>query len=359
MAKKQPKNGTTADKSCVTRLSSSSHDVKVEVESHNPVLARTDPSLKSFEPGDQLVLDDLEELDILEYFRAIDLESGDFIPQQPFETHAEHSTFNPIETEQISQWNLLRAVQLRLAYLRVQSYHRNSIHRSERSGVYATLCLTHWTEVFLELKDNLRNQSLLFRSTLCAIGRWRETAKWVREAIDAARECRLLHGSPIGAKVLVALEMVMSALRVNPSPELALLDKSLDSDKRRRLPILMIRRSLCYLDQSCRSQLLEAEASIAVLAASLSGKLPAPVWMDAVEVKSFLGAIRKKQALDEDDLKKARAAYAKLKNGQTMKNSTLKSLGFGSSKAQAIKEKMRIDGIDESLPRKTRRNRKK
>ena len=358
MAKKRTTRGSTNHEARLTGSSPVSRNFKGDADSQSPSLSVADRCPISLEPGDQVILnDDLNDLDIFEYFRVIDLESGKFISESPSGIRREDTTLTPIEREQISQWNLLRAVQLRLAYLRVQFYHRNSIHKYDRPDLYATLRLANWTKVFLEFSHGLKNQSYHFRSTLRAIARWRDTANWAREAIDAANRCWLLNRSPIGAKIFVGLQMVMSALRVHPAPESALIDETLDSDKRRRIPILMIRRSLRYLDQSCRSHLLEAEASISILADSLLGNLSAPEWMDPAELMSFRATIRKKEALDEDDLKKARAAYAELKSGQTMKNRSLKSLGIGSNKAQAIKEKMREEGLDKSPRRKPRQKR--
>ena len=266
----------------------------------------------------------LEDLDIFEYFRILDLESGDFVSESLIKTRPDNSTLSPHEQEQISQWKLLQALQLRLAYLRIQFYHRNSIHKYDRPEVYATLRIANFGNVLDELKHVPKNEQFRFISTLRAIARWRDTLQWAREAIEAVKGCRLID-STTRKKFLLILQMVVSASQANGRPEVPLADDSLDMEERRRMPIKLVRRSLCYLDQSCRVHLLEAEASVAVLMKSILGSLTPPEGMDGVERMSFQRTIKSQYDFDKEKLDLVRALY---KNGNrtTVKNTEIRGL---------------------------------
>lgn len=266
------------------------------------------------------------------------------------------TTLTPAEREEILQWNRLRAVQLRLQYLRLQFHHRNTIHLGIRPNLYANLQLTDWSRVSSAEKSIPENERADFRPTLRAVARWYQTGEWAVEAMDAAKGCRLLdYSTAVKAKIFIVLEMVISASRGTPIPQSALYDKSLDVDQRRRVPIQLVRRSLRYLDQCCRVHLLEAEASLTVLMNSILGSLPPPEGFEEKELNSLRNTIKNHIQISEQDLKKARALLTATGRDHVKKKDIQKNLRVGSDKAQSILDQLRFEGTDKSIPRKRRK----
>lgn len=316
-------------------------------------------------PNDNLIVNDpivligengqyietLNDLDLFEYFQSLDLDCGNFISESPSRSSSDNMTLSPQERRQISQWKMLQAVQLRLAYLRTQFAHRNSIHKVDRPEVYAMLRLANFRKVFEELKHVPKNRSLEFRPALIALARWRDINDWVQEAIRAVSKCQLLT-EPLRSKLQVALQMVSTASATMGPPEASLADELLEIDQRPRMTIRRIYRSLRYLDQSCGTHLLEAEVSLRIMMSSILSCSTPPEGIKGADLKGLYAAVKTKYEFEKELLEEMRAMYRQA-NGGSIKNRTIqKRFNVGSDKAQALKDLMRLERFEKSPRRK-------